>query len=88
MKSQVATAFAAILALCSSILPSKLRMRRVEVRHYIIVSCVLAVFVRLYISGSAAYGQTTFGQITGTVRDPSGAVVPGASVSVINEETR
>ena len=88
MKSQVATAFAAILALCSSILPRKLRMRRVEVRHYIIVSCVLAVFVRLYISGSAAYGQTTFGQITGTVRDPSGAVVPGASVSVINEETQ
>ena len=32
-------------------------------------------------------GQTTFGSITGTVTDPSGALVPAAAVSVTNEGT-
>ncbi len=36
---------------------------------------------------SQAAGQTTFGSITGVVTDPSGAVVPGVTVSVTNEGT-
>jgi Carboxypeptidase regulatory-like domain/TonB dependent receptor-like, beta-barrel len=36
---------------------------------------------------SQATGQTTFGSITGVVTDPSGAVVPGVTVSVTNEGT-
>src|SRR5436190_3123315 len=34
-----------------------------------------------------AFGQSTFGSFTGTVKDPSGAVVPGATIEVINEGT-
>src|SRR5262245_34639289 len=33
----------------------------------------------------AVYGQTTTGTISGTVADPGGAVVPGASVHVTEE---
>ncbi len=36
----------------------------------------------------AALAQTNSGQISGTVSDTSGAVVPGAAVTVINEDTR
>ncbi len=36
---------------------------------------------------SQAAGQTTFGSITGAVTDPTGAVIPGAGVSVINDGT-
>ena len=40
--------------------------------------CLLAV---------ASHAQQTLGTITGTVRDSSGAVLPGASVILLNEET-
>src|SRR5579872_1142302 len=48
---------------------------------------VVGVVVSLFLFSAAAIGQSTFGSITGTVRDPSGAVVPGASVTVINQGT-
>src|SRR5437868_4187755 len=33
------------------------------------------------------FGQSTFGSFTGSVKDPSGAVIPGAEVEVVNEGT-
>lgn len=49
---------------------------------------VTTVFLALsLLFGSVALGQIKSGTITGTVTDPTGAVVPGASVSVINQAT-
>ena len=36
---------------------------------------------------SVGFSQSTFGSITGTVKDPASALVPGAEVEVINEGT-
>ena len=46
-------------------------------------------FVLFFLAAAAvpALAQTNFGRITGTVIDSSGAVTPGAKVSVINEGT-
>ena len=41
----------------------------------------------LVLAPSAAPAQVTTADLVGTVRDTSGAVVPGVSVSVINEAT-
>src|SRR5881296_1136133 len=46
----------------------------------------LSLTISLFFVSQSA-GQTTFGSVTGAVTDPSGGVVPGASVSVTNEGT-
>ncbi|AEU38348.1 TonB-dependent receptor [Granulicella mallensis] len=48
-----------------------------------LAGCVLALLVGL----PAAFAQTVTGSISGTVFDPSGAAVPGASVTAINAGT-
>jgi len=47
----------------------------------------LSFFAVLAVCGVVASGQVESGQITGTVMDQSGAVVPGASISVQNAAT-
>ncbi len=46
----------------------------------------LAAFLALAVSG-VAWSQTVQGVITGTITDPTGAVVPGASVTITNVGT-
>src|ERR1700722_19099151 len=42
-----------------------------------LLACVMSSTV-------AAYAQSTFGAIVGTVKDQSGSVVPGATVTLVN----
>src|SRR5215831_4185530 len=46
--------------------------------------CLL--FIGLFAFSFSAFAQNTSGSITGVVQDPSGAVIPGAQVSLINQE--
>jgi len=45
-----------------------------------LLACVLS-------SGISAFAQSTFGSIVGTVKDQSGSVVPGATVTLVNQGT-
>lgn len=47
---------------------------------------VLLLFVSAWLGGAAA-AQSTFGSFTGTVTDPSGSAVPGATVTVTDLST-
>jgi len=46
---------------------------------------VLLAIAAFVCSSAVLFGQTT--SLTGTVMDPSGAVIPGATVSIVNSET-
>src|SRR6266511_5079855 len=49
----------------------------------------MLVLVGLWLASRAlAFPQTDSGSITGTVRDSSGALIPGVTVMVTNEATR
>lgn len=47
----------------------------------------LAGFVLIFLNVPGAFGQVDQGSITGVVQDPSGAVVPGAEVTLTNIDT-
>src|SRR5206468_8445182 len=53
-------------------------------RRVMLLACVFLVLMVL--SSATAWAQFTSG-IEGTVSDPTGAVVPGATVTIKNEET-
>ncbi len=67
-------------------------MRRCLIRDsrgtfiFLSVASLLAGWM-LFSPGNALYGQVDTGAILGTVKDQSGAVVPGATVTVSNEGT-
>ena len=48
---------------------------------------ILAALSVIALSTISAYGQGTSGEISGRVKDPQGASVPGASVTVTNLDT-
>ena len=47
----------------------------------------VSVLVALVMSASAARGQSVSGSIAGTVVDQTRQVLPGATVTLVNEET-
>lgn len=47
----------------------------------------VVLFVVGLVSGNSLYAQTTVGRIVGTLKDPSGAVLPAATITVTNEAT-
>src|SRR5882762_4570421 len=49
---------------------------------------VLKALVCCALAGSALYAQTSFGRISGSVTDTSGAAIPGAIVKITNMETQ
>ena len=49
----------------------------------LLVVCLLAVIA----FSSPAYSQVVYGSVVGTITDPSGSVIPGATVTLTNKET-
>src|SRR5258708_3462945 len=49
---------------------------------------VLATLLCFAFAPSALHAQTSFGRISGSVTDPSGAAIPAATVKIINMETQ
>ena len=55
------------------------------------VGCIVTVLICLLATLPAVYGQSVTGQISGTVVDPAGAIVPGATVQLthdLSQQTR
>ena len=58
------------------------------IRSYRYRQCLLSIFALLLLFASPAVrAQSTFGTILGTVHDGSGAVIPGATVTLVNTGT-
>src|SRR5437870_11718808 len=55
-----------------------------KVRGPVALACL--IFFSLFAFNSSLLAQNTSGSITGVVQDATGAVIPGATVSLINQE--
>src|SRR5438874_6597075 len=62
------------------------RPRAVFTTNRLLTSLVLGLWTAIIIS-SPVFAQTVTGTISGTVTDPNGAVVAGANVALINDQT-
>src|ERR1700738_2735487 len=49
---------------------------------------VLGALVCCALAGSLLHAQTSFGRVSGSVTDASGAAVPGATIKITNLETQ
>ncbi len=57
-----------------------------SIKHPSVVRC-LVLAIALWSTCSTSFSQVLYGSITGTVSDPSGAAVPGATVQVQSTDT-
>src|SRR6266567_983312 len=57
-------------------------------QHFLAVITAIAALICCALAPSALYAQTSFGRISGSVTDPSGAAVPGVTIKIINTETQ
>jgi hypothetical protein len=62
-----------------------LKMRLSLIKYTLFSAAILSLLILL--TGSAAWAQSSSGSISGTVKDPSGGVIPGAPVSAVNTAT-
>lgn len=62
--------------------------RRPLAANRILLATVLVVVVLLPTAAIRATAKNAMGNISGTVHDPSGAVIPSADVNLINRETK
>ena len=51
-----------------------------------ITTCMLSTTLVVLLSSLALFAQGNFGRILGSVKDPTGAVLPGAGVSLIDTQ--
>src|SRR6476619_2231547 len=49
---------------------------------------IALILVLVAMSASATVAQTATGEVNGTITDPNGGTVPGASVKLINQATK
>lgn len=58
-------------------------------RSYLVIGAIVFVIMLFFVLGPSSHAQSTFGSIRGTVQDASGAVIPGAKVTLhsIDENT-
>jgi len=70
-----------------ALLDPKLNHRPLGVSR-VLFAAALAVALVLPVAAIRATAQNAEGKVSGTVRDPSGAVVPGANVTLLNTATQ
>lgn len=50
-------------------------------------ACFYVCLLLLFISASSGFGQTVAGTLSGRITDPTGAVIPGVTITAKNEQT-
>ena len=67
--------------------PTNHKMEKITAGRFLLVAAVLAVFSALLSGGKVSFAQGITGSMTGTVTDPSGAVVANATVTIREVDT-
>ena len=69
------------------LLDPKLNHRPLTMRHILLAAAIAAALL-LPVAAVRATAENATGNVSGTVRDPSGAVIPDANVTLVNQQTQ